>query len=90
MNRKNKELAEIIKQVAFEAQNWHYIAKYNESVVNTLRNNLQQEISHGVKQGLNEGFGDSEVDDAASYIDPNNFMSIPGYITLLRTFEKQQ
>lgn len=58
MNRKNKELAERIKQVAIEAQNWHYRAKYNDSVVNTLRNNLQQEISHGVEQGLNEGFGD--------------------------------
>lgn len=78
MNRKNKELAERIKQVAVEAQNWHYRAKYNESVVNALRNNLQQAISHGVEQGLKEGFGDSEVDDAASYIDPNNFLSIPG------------
>lgn len=77
MNRKNRELAERIKQVAVEAQNWHYRAKYNESVVNALRNNLQQAISHGVEQGK-EGFGDSEVDDAASYIDPNNFLSIPG------------
>ncbi|PNY17214.1 baculoviral IAP repeat-containing protein 3, partial [Trifolium pratense] len=77
MNRKNKELAERIKQVAIEAQNWHYRAKYNESVVNALRNNLQQVISNGVEQGLKEGFGDSEVDDAASYIDPNNFLSIP-------------
>ncbi|KAK2428266.1 RING-type E3 ubiquitin transferase [Trifolium repens] len=77
MNRKNKELAERIKQVAIEAQNWHYRAKYNESVVNALRNNLQQAISNGVEHGLKEGFGDSEVDDAASYIDPNNFLSIP-------------
>ncbi|XP_061356993.1 probable BOI-related E3 ubiquitin-protein ligase 2 isoform X2 [Gastrolobium bilobum] len=77
MNRKTGELAERLKQVAIEAQNWHYRAKYNESVVNTLRNNLQQAISQGVEQGK-EGFGDSEVDDAASYIDPNNFMSIPG------------
>ena len=78
MNRKNKELSEKIKQVAIEAQNWHYRAKYNESVVNTLRNNLQQAITHGVEHGLKEGFGDSEVDDAASYIDPNNFLGIPG------------
>ncbi|KAI4328217.1 hypothetical protein L6164_020590 [Bauhinia variegata] len=77
MNRKNKELAERIKQVALEAQNWHYRAKYNESVVNVLKNNLQQAISQGVEQGK-EGFGDSELDDAASYIDPNNFLSIPG------------
>ncbi|XP_061353593.1 E3 ubiquitin-protein ligase BOI-like [Gastrolobium bilobum] len=77
MNRKNRELAERIKQVSVEAQNWHYRAKYNESVVNVLRNNLQQAISQGVEQGK-EGFGDSEVDDAASYIDPTNFLSIPG------------
>ncbi|XWS34773.1 hypothetical protein CRYUN_Cryun21dG0066400 [Craigia yunnanensis] len=76
MNRKNKELVERIKQVATEAQNWQYRAKFNESVVNGLKSNLQQAISHGAEQGK-EGFGDSEVDDAASYIDPNNFLSIP-------------
>ena len=77
INQRNRELAERIKQVSIEAQNWHYRAKYNEQVVNVLRNNLQQAISQGVEQGK-EGFGDSEVDDAASYIDPNNFLSIPG------------
>ncbi|EOA38181.1 hypothetical protein CARUB_v10009658mg [Capsella rubella] len=78
MNRKNKELVERIKQVAMEAQNWHYRAKYNESVVNVLKANLQQAMSHNnnviaaADQGK-EGFGDSEIDDAASsYIDPNN------------------
>ncbi|KAG5062072.1 hypothetical protein GLYMA_02G035800v4 [Glycine max] len=75
MNRKNRELAERIKQVAVEVQSWHYRAKYNESIVNTLRNNLQQAISQGAEQGK-EGFGDSEVDDDASYIDPNNFLNI--------------
>ncbi|XP_021635212.2 probable BOI-related E3 ubiquitin-protein ligase 2 isoform X2 [Hevea brasiliensis] len=77
MNRKNKELIERIKQVAMEAQNWHYRAKYNESVVNVLKSNLQQAISQGPDQGR-EGFGDSEVDDAASYIDPNNYLNVPG------------
>lgn len=77
MNRKNKELLEKIKQAAMEAQNWHYRAKYNESVVNVLKSNLQQAISQGADQGK-EGFGDSEVDDAASYIDPNNYLNIPG------------
>uniref|UniRef100_A0A1J3CBZ0 Putative BOI-related E3 ubiquitin-protein ligase 3 n=1 Tax=Noccaea caerulescens TaxID=107243 RepID=A0A1J3CBZ0_NOCCA len=78
MNKKNRELVERIKQVAMEAQNWHYRAKYNESVVNALKTNLQQAISHNnnviaaADQGK-EGFGDSEIDDAASsYIDPNN------------------
>lgn len=75
MNRKNRELVERIKQVATEAQNWHYRAKYNEQIVNVLKNNLQQAISQGAEQGK-EGFGDSEVDDAASYIDPNNYLSI--------------
>ncbi|KAL8142417.1 hypothetical protein V2J09_015449 [Rumex salicifolius] len=32
MNLKNRELTERIKQVGAEAQNWHYRAKYNESV----------------------------------------------------------
>ncbi|XP_050208033.1 probable BOI-related E3 ubiquitin-protein ligase 2 isoform X2 [Mercurialis annua] len=76
VNRKNKELMERIKQVAMEAQNWHYRAKYNESVVNVLKNNLQQAISQGAEQGK-EGFGDSEVDDTASYIDPNNYLNMP-------------
>ncbi|KAA3462631.1 E3 ubiquitin-protein ligase BOI-like [Gossypium australe] len=76
MNNKNRELVERIKQVTAEAHNWHYRAKYNESVVNVLKSNLQQVISQGAQHGK-EGFGDSEVDDAASYIDPNNFLSIP-------------
>uniref|UniRef100_A0A1J3GM07 Putative BOI-related E3 ubiquitin-protein ligase 3 n=1 Tax=Noccaea caerulescens TaxID=107243 RepID=A0A1J3GM07_NOCCA len=80
MNKKNRELVERIKQVAMEAQNWHYRAKYNESVVNALKTNLQQAISHNNNNNViaaadqgKEGFGDSEIDDAASsYIDPNN------------------
>ncbi|XP_058194305.1 E3 ubiquitin-protein ligase BOI [Rhododendron vialii] len=76
INRKNRELVERIKQVAAEAQNWHYRAKYNESVVNVLKNNLQQAISQGVDQGK-EGFGDSEIDDANSYIETNNYLGIP-------------
>ncbi|KAK8567678.1 hypothetical protein V6N13_105633 [Hibiscus sabdariffa] len=79
VNRKNRELVERIKQVTMEAQNWHYRAKYNESVVNVLKTNLEQVISQsqGAEQLGKEGFGDSEVDDAASYVDPNNFLSIP-------------
>ncbi|KAI8019304.1 putative BOI-related E3 ubiquitin-protein ligase 2 [Camellia lanceoleosa] len=59
MNRKSKELAERIKQVATEAQAWHCRAKYNESVVNALKTNLQQAIAHGAVQAR-EGCGDSE------------------------------
>ncbi|XP_010248512.1 PREDICTED: E3 ubiquitin-protein ligase BOI-like [Nelumbo nucifera] len=78
MNRKNKQLVERIKQVAMEAQSWHYQAKYNESVVNVLKSNLKQAIAQGADQGK-EGCGDCEVDDAASsYIDQNNLLSFPG------------
>lgn len=66
INCKNKELEEKIKQVAMEAQSWQYRAKYNESIVNVLKSNLQQVIAQGAVQGR-EGYGDSEVDDAASY-----------------------
>lgn len=48
-----KELEERIKQVALEADNWHYRAKYN---------NVVAPADHG-----KEGFGDSEVDDAAHW-----------------------
>lgn len=77
MNRKNRELTERIKQVATEARNWQSRAQYNESVVNILKNNLQNAISQGVDQGK-EGFGDSEVDDATSYIDPTNYLTVAG------------
>lgn len=77
MNRKNRELVERIKQVALEAQNWHYRAKYNESVVNALKANLHQAISQCAADHGKEGFGDSELDDAASCIDPNNYLSNP-------------
>ncbi|KAE8698968.1 Detected protein of confused Function [Hibiscus syriacus] len=72
VNRKNRELVERIKQVTMEAKNWHYRAKQNESVVNVLKTNLEQVISQsqGAEQLGKEGFGDSEIDDAASYIDP--------------------
>ncbi|KAJ9568334.1 hypothetical protein OSB04_004300 [Centaurea solstitialis] len=70
MNRKNIELGLKIKQIAMEAQSWHYRAKYNESVVNALKNNLQQLIAQKPAEGK-EGFGDSEVDDAASYTNVN-------------------
>lgn len=66
MNRKNMELGLKIKHVAMEAQTWHYRAKYNESVVNALKNNLQQVIAQKPVEGK-EGYGDSEVHDTASY-----------------------
>lgn len=77
MNRKNKELTERIKQVAMEVQSWHYRAKYNESVVNVLKSNLQQVMAQGALNGK-EGCGDSEVDDAASYANLDHLDIING------------
>ncbi|XP_057774526.1 probable BOI-related E3 ubiquitin-protein ligase 3 [Salvia miltiorrhiza] len=74
ITRRNKELVESMKQVTSEAQNWCYMAKYNESIVNVLKTNLEQAM-----QGSNagkEGCGESDVDDAASCIDPNNYLSV--------------
>ncbi|XP_076947588.1 BOI-related E3 ubiquitin-protein ligase 1-like [Bidens hawaiensis] len=73
MNRRNMELELKIKQVSMEAQAWHYIANYNESLVNALKNNLQQIMTtkHVEQQ---EGYGDSEVDDAASHTNVNDGM----------------
>ncbi|KAL1554166.1 RING-type E3 ubiquitin transferase [Salvia divinorum] len=65
INHKNKELEDRIKQVAMEAQSWHYKAKYNESMANALKSNIQQILAQGTAHG-HEGFGDSEVDDALS------------------------
>ncbi|PIN18991.1 putative E3 ubiquitin ligase [Handroanthus impetiginosus] len=75
ITRKNKELVENMKQVTTEAQNWCYMAKYNESVVNVLKTNLQQAMQ-GSNQ-VKEGQGESDTDDAASCIDPNNYLSGP-------------
>ncbi|XP_076928322.1 BOI-related E3 ubiquitin-protein ligase 1-like [Bidens hawaiensis] len=71
MNRRNMELELKIKQVSMEAQAWHYRAKYNESLVNALKNNLQQVMTakHVEQQ---EGYGDSEVDDVASFTNVND------------------
>ncbi|KAK6117932.1 hypothetical protein DH2020_048337 [Rehmannia glutinosa] len=76
ITRKNKELAESMKQVTTEAQNWCYMAKYNESIVNVLKTNLQQAMQGS--NGRKEGTGESDVDDAASCIDPNNYLSVAG------------
>lgn len=73
INRKNRELVERMKHVTAEAQNWCYRAKSNESLVSTLRTNLQQAMK-SAEQGK-EGTGDNELDDAVSYIDPNNRLS---------------
>ncbi|KAL2515694.1 SBP (S-ribonuclease binding protein) family protein [Forsythia ovata] len=65
MNQKNKELGERINQVAKDAQTWHYRAKYNESIANVLKSNIQQLLAHGTSRAW-EGSGESELDDAVS------------------------
>ncbi|KAI3467544.1 hypothetical protein Pfo_024207 [Paulownia fortunei] len=76
ITRKNKELVESMKQVTAEAQNWCYMAKYNESIVNVLKTNLQQAMQGS--NGRKEGLGESDIDAAASCIDPNNYLSVVG------------
>lgn len=65
INRNNKELGDKIKQVSMEAQSWHYRAKYTESVMNVLQNNIQQLFPQGTALA-HEGTGESEMDDAVS------------------------
>ncbi|KAG5522932.1 hypothetical protein RHGRI_034922 [Rhododendron griersonianum] len=70
MNRKNKELTERIKQFSMETNAWQCRAKYSESVVNALKSNIQQVVAQGGVP-VREGWGDSEVDGAASYSGKN-------------------
>lgn len=79
INRKNKELVEKIKQVANEAQNWHYRAKYNESVVNILKTNVQQALAQGNDNQFKEGFGDTDVEVSSS--DPKTYVNSVGKST---------
>ncbi|XP_076889325.1 BOI-related E3 ubiquitin-protein ligase 1-like [Bidens hawaiensis] len=65
INCKNQELVERIKEVANEAQNWQYRAKYNESMVNILKTNLQQALACGNDQ-FKEGFGENDIVEVSS------------------------
>lgn len=72
INHRNKELEERIKEVSMEAQSWHNKARYNESVANALKSNIQQLLAQGTTN-VHEGFGDSEVDDTlSSFKQPEN------------------
>ncbi|GER27078.1 SBP (S-ribonuclease binding protein) family protein [Striga asiatica] len=70
INRKNKELEDRIKQVTIEAHSWHSKAKYNESIANVLKNHIHQLMAQGTAAHNREGFGDNEVDDATSCMNP--------------------
>ncbi|CAK9184959.1 unnamed protein product [Ilex paraguariensis] len=64
INRKNMELELRMQQLAVEASAWQQQANYNESIINTLKFNLQQVFAQS--RDSKEGCGDSEVDDTAS------------------------
>lgn len=63
INKKNMELEFRMEQLALEANAWQQRAQYNDSMINTLRFNLQQVAQ---SRDSKEGCGDSEVDDTAS------------------------
>ncbi|KAL5217539.1 hypothetical protein ABZP36_018223 [Zizania latifolia] len=65
INKRNSELEDQIKQLAGEVGAWQQRAKYNESMINALKYNLEQVCAHQSKD-FKEGCGDSEVDDTAS------------------------
>ncbi|XP_076943710.1 BOI-related E3 ubiquitin-protein ligase 1-like [Bidens hawaiensis] len=65
INRKNNELVERLKEVANEAQNWQYRAKYNESIVYVLKQNLQQALASG-NDRFKEGFGENDAVEVSS------------------------
>lgn len=71
LNQKNKELMEKMRQLAIEAQSWHLRAKQNESLVNILKNNINQVYLQGGAGVLKEGCGDSVADDAVSSCNQN-------------------
>ncbi|KAF5182783.1 Boi-related e3 ubiquitin-protein ligase 1-like [Thalictrum thalictroides] len=67
-SRRNAELEEKIKQMNAENQIWFNIAKNNESIVCSLKSNLEQILLQNQGE-VNEGYGDSESvtdDDAQS------------------------
>lgn len=67
INKKNMELEERMEQLVMEAGAWQQRARYNESMITTLKLNLQQVYAQS--KDSKEGCGDSEVDDTASCCD---------------------
>ncbi|XP_057870963.1 probable BOI-related E3 ubiquitin-protein ligase 3 isoform X2 [Cryptomeria japonica] len=69
INKKNAELEEKMKQLSLEVNAWQYRAKCSETLINTLKFNLQQ--AYAQSRESKEGCGDSEVDDTASCFNGN-------------------
>ncbi|KAJ8479437.1 hypothetical protein OPV22_023164 [Ensete ventricosum] len=59
INKKNLELEEQMKQLAMEVSTWQQRAKYNESMINSLKYNLEQ--LYAQSKANKEGCGDNEV-----------------------------
>ncbi|CAL9118570.1 unnamed protein product [Musa textilis] len=76
INKKNLELEEQMKQVAMEVNVWQQRAKYNESMINSLKYNLEQ--LYAQSKDNKEGCGDSEVDDTASCCNGNTDLQLIG------------
>ncbi|URE09806.1 S-RNase-binding protein [Musa troglodytarum] len=76
INKKNLELEEQMKQVAMEVNVWQQRAKYNESMINSLKYNLEQ--LYAQSKDNKEGCGDSEVDDTASCCNGNTDLQLMG------------
>ncbi|THU49564.1 hypothetical protein C4D60_Mb06t10870 [Musa balbisiana] len=74
INKKNLELEEQMKQVAMEVNVWQQRAKYNESMINSLKCNLEQ--LYAQSKDNKEGCGDSEVDDTASCCNGNTDLQL--------------
>ncbi|XP_065027862.1 probable BOI-related E3 ubiquitin-protein ligase 3 isoform X1 [Musa acuminata AAA Group] len=64
INKKNLELEEQMKQLATEVSTWQQRAKYNESMINSLKYNLEQ--LYAQSKDNKEGCGDNGVDDTTS------------------------
>ncbi|XP_044510023.1 probable BOI-related E3 ubiquitin-protein ligase 2 [Mangifera indica] len=64
VNKRNMELEERMEHLAGQVGAWQQRARYNESMVNALKLNLQHVYAQS--RDSKEGCGDSEVDDTAS------------------------
>ncbi|KAK9747895.1 hypothetical protein RND81_02G022000 [Saponaria officinalis] len=71
LNNKNKELVDKIRRLAVEAQTWHYRAKQNESLVNSLRTNINQIFIQRAAK-VEEGYDENILDDAISSCNHNH------------------
>ncbi|KAH9330264.1 hypothetical protein KI387_002372, partial [Taxus chinensis] len=63
--RKNVELEECLKQLSMESHIWKNVAKNNESIANTLKQNLEQVLAQ-TREHIREGRNDNKEEDTLS------------------------